>query len=172
MYRRNFWEWTSPESYENSGEKEFPFKQLNKAYTIFYIESVSLLFFIWEILPLKKSFLFFFWVVLVFFFLSSTILLLPTHLPPPSYTHAQSCNPMDCSPPGSSVHGLSQARILEWVAVSFSICWFFVLLWGLSVPWVGPPLHCGVWTSRGGDFSGCRAQALVMRASVVVARGL
>ena len=30
------------------------------------------------------------------------------------------CDPMDCSPPGSSVHGLFQARILEWVAVSFS----------------------------------------------------
>ena len=30
------------------------------------------------------------------------------------------CNPMDCSPPGSSVHGFSQARILEWVASSFS----------------------------------------------------
>ena len=27
------------------------------------------------------------------------------------------CNPMDCSPPGSSVHGILQARILEWVAV-------------------------------------------------------
>ena len=30
------------------------------------------------------------------------------------------CNPMDCSPPGSSVHVISQARILEQVAVSFS----------------------------------------------------
>ena len=30
------------------------------------------------------------------------------------------CDPMDCSPPGSSVHGVSQARILEWVAISFS----------------------------------------------------
>ena len=30
------------------------------------------------------------------------------------------CNPMFCSPPGSSVHGVSQARILEWVAISFS----------------------------------------------------
>ena len=29
------------------------------------------------------------------------------------------CNPMDCSPPGSSVCGILQARILEWVAVSF-----------------------------------------------------
>ena len=27
---------------------------------------------------------------------------------------------MDCSPPGSSVHGISQARLLEWVAISFS----------------------------------------------------
>ena len=36
----------------------------------------------------------------------------------------QSCptlsDPMDCSPPGSSVPGISQARVLEWVAISFS----------------------------------------------------
>ena len=39
-------------------------------------------------------------------------------------THAKSlqsyptlCNPLDCSPPGSSVHGILQARILEWVAM-------------------------------------------------------
>ena len=30
------------------------------------------------------------------------------------------CEPMDCSPPGSSIHGIFQARVLEWVAVSFS----------------------------------------------------
>ena len=30
------------------------------------------------------------------------------------------CNPMDCSPPGSSVHGIFLARILEWVAISSS----------------------------------------------------
>ena len=30
------------------------------------------------------------------------------------------CDPMDCSPPGSSVHGILQTRILEWVAISFS----------------------------------------------------
>ena len=30
------------------------------------------------------------------------------------------CDPMDCSPPGSSVHGIPQARIVEWVAISFS----------------------------------------------------
>ena len=37
---------------------------------------------------------------------------------------AQSCltpsNPMDCSPPGSSIHGICQARVLEWVAIAFS----------------------------------------------------
>ena len=36
----------------------------------------------------------------------------------------QSCpalwNPMDCSPPGSSVHGILQAGLLEWIAISFS----------------------------------------------------
>ena len=30
------------------------------------------------------------------------------------------CDPMDCSPPGSFVHGILQARILEWVAIFFS----------------------------------------------------
>ena len=37
---------------------------------------------------------------------------------------AQSCptlsDPLDCSPPGSSVHGIFQARVLEWVAIAFS----------------------------------------------------
>ena len=37
---------------------------------------------------------------------------------------------MDCSPPGSSVHGIPQARILEWVAISFSR--------GSSLPWIEP----------------------------------
>ena len=30
------------------------------------------------------------------------------------------CNPKDGSPPGSSVHGIFQARVLEWVAIAFS----------------------------------------------------
>ena len=30
------------------------------------------------------------------------------------------CNPMDCSLPGSSTHGIFQAGVLEWVAISFS----------------------------------------------------
>ena len=38
---------------------------------------------------------------------------------------AQSCptlrDPMDCSPPGSSIHRIFQARVLEWGAIAFSI---------------------------------------------------
>jgi len=30
------------------------------------------------------------------------------------------CDPMDCSLPGSSVHGIFQARVLEWVVIAFS----------------------------------------------------
>ena len=41
---------------------------------------------------------------------------------------AQSCptlsDPMECSPPGSSVHGIFQARVLEWGAIAFST--FFI----------------------------------------------
>ena len=33
---------------------------------------------------------------------------------------SDSCDPMGCTSPGSSVHGISQARVLEWVAISFS----------------------------------------------------
>ena len=33
---------------------------------------------------------------------------------------SDSCNTIDCNPSGSSVHGILQARILEWVAISFS----------------------------------------------------
>ena len=39
---------------------------------------------------------------------------------------AQACltlsDPMDCSLPGSSVHGICQARVLEWGAIAFSVC--------------------------------------------------
>ena len=48
---------------------------------------------------------------------------------------AQSCptlsDPMDCSPPGSSIHGIFQARVLEWGAIAFSVitCLIWVILW-------------------------------------------
>ena len=48
------------------------------------------------------------------------------YLPPPfqlclvSQAYPTLCKPMDCSPPGSSVRGILQARILEWVGMPFS----------------------------------------------------
>ena len=56
------------------------------------------------------------------------------------------CHPEDCSPPGSSVHGLSQAKILKWVAISFSrgssrprdqthiSCIYFIGRWIFFIP--------------------------------------
>ena len=44
--------------------------------------------------------------------------------------HVQLCDPMGCSPPDFSVHGIFQARILEWVATSYSR--------GLSDPGIKP----------------------------------
>ena len=40
------------------------------------------------------------------------------------------CDPVDCSPPGSSVHGSLQARILEWVAISSTQCIYVALACG------------------------------------------
>ena len=34
---------------------------------------------------------------------------------------SDSSDPMDCSPPGSSIHGIFQARVLEWGAIAFSV---------------------------------------------------
>ena len=44
------------------------------------------------------------------------------------------CDPMDCSPPGSSVHGILQARILEWVAIPFSS--LLTVFFYLNTSWV------------------------------------
>ena len=57
---------------------------------------------------------------------------------------AQSCptlsNPMDCSPPGSSIRGIFQARVLEWGAMAFSdefsVCWIltsYQLMWYANI---------------------------------------
>ena len=50
---------------------------------------------------------------------------------------AQSCptlrDPMDCSLPGSSVHGIFQARVLDWGAVAFSVCAYWHLQFTRSV---------------------------------------
>ena len=69
------------------------------------------------------------------------------------YVRAQSCltlcNPMDCSPLGSSVHGTSQARIPEWVAISFSRWsswprdWTWVSCISCLSRWIH--YHCTTW---------------------------
>ena len=59
------------------------------------------------------------------------------------------CNPTDCRPPGSSVHGIFQARILEHVAISFSRessrsrDWTHVSCISCIGRWV--LYHCGTW---------------------------
>ena len=35
-------------------------------------------------------------------------------------------DPMDCSLPGSSIHGIFQAKVLEWGAIAFSICSYYL----------------------------------------------
>ena len=47
------------------------------------------------------------------YLLESSVLVAQSSLTP--------CHPMDHSPPGSSVHGILQARMLEWVVICFSI---------------------------------------------------
>ena len=42
------------------------------------------------------------------------------------------CDPIDSSPPGSSVPGILQARILEWVAISFSMASGPITLWPID----------------------------------------
>ena len=62
------------------------------------------------------------------------------------------CDPMDCSLPGSSVHGILQERTLEWAAISFSahlptqgqdLCLFCLLYWqAVSFPLAPPGKSC------------------------------
>ena len=70
------------------------------------------------------------------------------------------CNPMDCSPPGSSVHRILQARILEWIAISGSggssqpRAWARVSHVSCTGKWI--LYHCSTWKVKGqvlGDTS-------------------
>ena len=62
---------------------------------------------------------------------------------------AQSCltlsDPMDCSLPGSSIHGIFQARVLEWGAIAFSDKDMLLLLlsWLQSCPTLCDPIDGG-----------------------------
>ena len=63
------------------------------------------------------------------------------------------CDPVNCSPPGSSAHGIFQSRILEWVAISFSRGIFLTqglnpsLLCLLHWHWI--LYHQATWESQG-----------------------
>ena len=82
------------------------------------------------------------------------------------------CNTMDCSPPGSSVHDILQARILEWVAIPFSRgsspprywTWVsctaakFLTLWAARKAWFSLTELCYFYSMTDGGNTGiCRA---------------
>ena len=63
--------------------------------------------------------------------------------------------PMDCSLPGSSVHGIFQARALEWGAIAFSAfatrCSYMILFWSVDVSryvYVQPPQRGLKWKGK------------------------
>ena len=58
----------------------------------------------------------------VFFFFFNSNNFLPILVKVKSLSRVQLCDPMDCRLQGSSIYGILQARVLEWVAVSFSTC--------------------------------------------------
>ena len=55
------------------------------------------------------------------------------------------CNPTNCSPPGSSAHGIFQARVLEWGAIAFSFMCLFALFVLSSMKLLFMPLHILNW---------------------------
>ena len=72
------------------------------------------------------------------------------------------CDPIDGSPPGSTVPGILQARTLEWIAISFSSAWKWKVkvkslscVWLFATPWTAayqaPP---SMWSSRQEYWSG------------------
>ena len=94
-----------------------------------------------------------------FFFLltwkSFIFLLLSRHSQLWGYLHAlllQSCptlcDPMDCSPLGSFVHGILQARILEWVAIPFSRRSSLIQSWWILYHWGTRNTSAWSWNSN------------------------
>ena len=74
------------------------------------------------------------------------------------------CDPMDCNQAGSSAHGILQARILEWVAISSSrgssqgsnLCFSCLLHWQVGSLQLAPPGKPSEWLS--GKESGCQCR--------------
>ena len=66
---------------------------------------------------------------------------------PLTLSHVQLCNPMDCGPPGSSIHRIFPTRILEWVAISSS----------RGSPWPRDQTHISCVPCIAGRFFPCWA---------------
>ena len=74
---------------------------------------------------------------------------------------------MDCSPPGPSIYGIFQARVLEWVAISFSNAWKWKVkvkslsrVWPSATPWTAAfqaPLSRG-FPGRGTGVGCCKSK--------------
>ena len=79
------------------------------------------------------------------------------------------CDPIDCSVPGSSVHGIFQARVLEWVAIAFSE----VLLTRpyANAPPAQEPLQFS-WILRGDLPAVCTGQQMYKLEQVIVSSPL
>ena len=85
---------------------------------------------------------------------------------------AQSCptlsDPMDCSPPGSSSHGILQARGLEWGATAFSVDWFYSSAMSSESQFLSPHSPSSVCFMLGLFFSHAHSQPQsVFRSHVV-----
>ena len=66
------------------------------------------------------------------------------------------CDPMDCSLPGSSIHEILEARILEWVAISFPRAPVGEKITALSFNYRATTSpESGLWRAQGTRFSGC-----------------
>ena len=63
------------------------------------------------------------------------------------------CDPVDYSPPGSSIHGILQAKILEWVAISLLACEMSAIVWefehSLALPFFGIGMKTDLFQSCG-----------------------
>ena len=70
--------------------------------------------------------------VIISSFQLNKVLLLLGHF---SRVRVTLCDPIDGSPPGSSVPGILQARTLEWVAISFFNAWKWSRVWLFVTPW-------------------------------------
>ena len=84
--------------------KLHPHRNMDQYFTLFYGHIISCCINIQHLVYLFNS-----WWTLASFSLCACLL-----------SHVRLFDPMDCSPPGSSVHGILQARVLEWVATSSS----------------------------------------------------